>query len=581
MDTQGNEKRQLAGWKPFFRTIKKLRLPWLWILFGLSLNLVLNNLTLKIPDMTADLLSGNLTSAALMSAVTYYVLYGLMNCAAVAGQVQAQSYSVRRARMSVWKKMLGMKMEYFDEHDPSDLMSAITNDLGDAVLQFVNVIIYLFPSIYYVVMAFKRINEYHWILALSCFAIIPLKYLYAWIMGRKYQAGTAHMFEKIGVLTGFLADRINHLPLIKIYTNEEKEGVAGEEAAHKLLKANMKLVHLDNITMAASSALGILQKFIVVVVAVILLQKGEIDIAMWLAFFLFSQNLFTYIDQLFDIWLQVKYLQGSFDRTIEIMEGFDEAAEGADVFPMEGDIVFKDVTFTYPETDTPALKNVSFTISRGSSAAIVGLCGSGKTTSISMLERFYRPEKGQVCIGDVDVQNISLGDFRNHLAYVQQGASVFSGTIREVVTYGMERKVTDEEIYAAAEQTGFLEYLNVCPKGLDTEVAAEGVSMSGGQSQRLVLTRELLRGGDIILMDEPTSALDVLISIKIQNTMNTLFADKTRILITHDLRFAKDYEKILVMSGGELVGEGTHEELLQTCEMYQKMNENIEEETAV
>lgn len=581
MDTQGNEKRQLAGWKPFFRTIKKLRLPWLWILFGLSLNLVLNNLTLKIPDMTADLLSGNLTSAALMSAVTYYVLYGLMNCAAVAGQVQAQSYSVRRARMSVWKKMLGMKMEYFDEHDPSDLMSAITNDLGDAVLQFVNVIIYLFPSIYYVVMAFKRINEYHWILALSCFAIIPLKYLYAWIMGRKYQAGTAHMFEKIGVLTGFLADRINHLPLIKIYTNEEKEGVAGEEAAHKLLKANMKLVHLDNITMAASSALGILQKFIVVVVAVILLQKGEIDIAMWLAFFLFSQNLFTYIDQLFDIWLQVKYLQGSFDRTIEIMEGSDEAAEGADVFPMEGDIVFKDVTFTYPETDTPALKNVSFTIPRGSSAAIVGLCGSGKTTSISMLERFYRPEKGQVCIGDVDVQNISLGDFRNHLAYVQQGASVFSGTIREVVTYGMEHKVTDEEIYAAAEQTGFLEYLNVCPKGLDTEVAAEGVSMSGGQSQRLVLTRELLRGGDIILMDEPTSALDVRISVKIQNTMNTLFADKTRILITHDLRFAKDYEKILVMSGGELVGEGTYEELLQTCEMYQKMNENIEEETAV
>lgn len=581
MDTQGNEKRQLAGWKPFFRTIKKLRLPWLWILFGLSLNLVLNNLTLKIPDMTADLLSGNLTSAALMSAVTYYVLYGLMNCAAVAGQVQAQSYSVRRARMSVWKKMLSMKMEYFDEHDPSDLMSAITNDLGDAVLQFVNVIIYLFPSIYYVVMAFKRINEYHWILALSCFAIIPLKYLYAWIMGRKYQAGTAHMFEKIGVLTGFLADRINHLPLIKIYTNEEKEGVAGEEAAHKLLKANMKLVHLDNITMAASSALGILQKFIVVVVAVILLQKGEIDIAMWLAFFLFSQNLFTYIDQLFDIWLQVKYLQGSFDRTIEIMEGSDETAEGADVFPMEGDIVFKDVTFTYPETDTPALKNISFTIPRGSSAAIVGLCGSGKTTSISMLERFYRPEKGQVCIGDVDVQNISLGDFRNHLAYVQQGASVFSGTIREVVTYGIERKVTDEEIYAAAEQTGFLEYLNVCPKGLDTEVAAEGVSMSGGQSQRLVLTRELLRGGDIILMDEPTSALDVRISVKIQNTMNTLFADKTRILITHDLRFAKDYEKILVMSSGELVGEGTHEELLQTCEMYQKMNENIEEETAV
>lgn len=581
MDTQENEKRRLAGWKPFFRTIKNLHLPWIWIVFGLSLNLILNNLTLKIPDMTADLLSGNLTKAALMSAVMYYIIYGLMNCVAVAGQIQAQSYSVRRARMTVWKKMLGMKMEYFDEHDPSDLMSAITNDLGDAVLQFVNVIIYLFPTIYYVVMAFKRINEYHWILACSCFAIIPLKYLYAWIMGRRYQAGTAQIFEKIGMLTGFLADRINHLPLIKTYTNEEKEGKAGEDAARKLLKTNMKMVHLDNISMGANAVLGILQKFIVVVVAVMLLQKKEIDMAMWLAFFLFSQNLFTYIDQLFDIWLQVKYLQGSFDRTIEIMEGSDEASEGAASFPAEGDIVFKDVTFTYPETDTPALKNVSFTIPRGSSVAIVGLCGSGKTTSISMLERFYTPEQGQVWIGDTNVQDISLKDFRNHLAYVQQGASVFSGTIREAVTYGIDREVTDAEIMTAAEQTGFLEYLNLCPEGLSTEVAAEGVSMSGGQSQRLVLTREVLRDGDIILMDEPTSALDVRVSVKIQKTMDTVFADKTRILITHDLKFARDYDKILVMSNGVLVGEGTHETLLESCEMYQKMNETTEEETAV
>lgn len=581
MDTQGNEKRQLAGWKPFFRTIKNLRLPWIWIIFGLSLNLILNNLTLKIPDMTADLLGGNLTGAALTSAVLYYVIYGLMNCVAVAGQIQAQSYSVRRARMTVWKKMLGMKMEYFDEHDPSDLMSAITNDLGDAVLQFVNVIIYLFPTIYYVVMAFKRINEYHWILALACFAIVPLKYLYAWIMGRRYQEGTAHVFDKIGVLTGFLADRINHLPLIKTYTNEEKEGEAGQNAARKLLKANMKLVHLDNISMAASSVFDILQKFIVVVVAVVLLQKGAIDMAMWLAFFLFSQNLFTYVDQLFDIWLQIKFLQGSFDRTIEIMEGADEATDGTAGFPVDGDITFKNVTFTYPETDAPALKNVSFTIPRGSSAAIVGLCGSGKTTSISMLERFYTPQQGRVFIGDTPVQDISLGDFRSHLAYVQQGASVFSGTIRDAVTYGIDREVTDEEIYAAAEQTGFQEYLNLCPKGLATEVAAEGVSMSGGQSQRLVLTREVLRGGDIILMDEPTSALDVRVSVKIQQTMDTLFADKTRIMITHDLKFAKDYDKILVMSDGELVGEGTHETLMKTCEMYRKMNENTEEETGV
>ncbi len=152
--------------------------------------------------------------------------------------------------------------------------------------------------------------------------------------------------------------------------------------------------------------------------------------------------------------------------------------------------------------------------------------------------------------------------------------------LRDAVTYGIERTITDEEILAAAEQTGFDEYLNLCPEGLDTEIASGGESMSGGQRQRLVLTREVLRGGEIILMDEPTSALDVQVSKKIQDTMDRVFADKTRILVTHDLSFARKYDHIIVMEGGHLVGEGTHEELLATCEVYQKMNENAGEETA-
>ena len=128
------------------------------------------------------------------------------------------------------------------------------------------------------------------------------------------------------------------------------------------------------------------------------------------------------------------------------------------------------------------------------------------------------------------------------------------------------------------EKTGFAEYLSACPEGLEAELAPGGGSMSGGQSQRLVLTRELLRGGDIILMDEPTSALDVRVSAKIQATMNEVFAGKPKTLITHDLSLARQYDRILVMSGGCLVGDGTHDSLLQSCEAYRKMNEIAGEE---
>lgn len=565
------------GWKALFRTIKNLKLPWIWIIVGLSLNIYLNDLLVRLPDMTADLVSGNITGAALTKAILFYVGISVLSCLMVAGQVQAETYGTKRARKTLWQKMLGMKMEYFDKNDPSDLMSTVINDTGSAIKSFINILIYLIPDIYYVVKALLTINSYHWILTVSCFAMVPLKYLYALFMGKQFQKYTAKIYVKIGELTGFLADRINHLPLIKTYTNEEKEGKNGEEAAGKLLKANMKIVHLDNIASGLVSVMDILQKFIVVVVAVILLQKKEIDMAMWIAFFLFAQNLFPTMDNIFDIWTRIKGMHGSFHRIIEVMDGETEESVSSAEFPETGDIKFENVTFTYPGTDKPALKNISFTVPRGSCLAIVGLCGSGKTTSVSMLERFYTPDEGRILIGDTDIKDIPLTDFRKNLAYVQQGAEVFSGTLRETLTYGIGREIDDKEISEAAQRTGFSEYLDLCKDGLETEVQSGGMSMSGGQSQRLVLTRELLRGGNIIIMDEPTSALDVRVSAKVQDTMDELFADKTRILITHDLSFAKRYGRIIVMENGVMVGDGTHEELLENCDTYKKMNENAEE----
>lgn len=577
MDKTNNKKPKAESWKGLFQTIGRLHLPWVWIVVGLAISLWLNDLMLDLPNTTADLLSGDLSAGALLDAVWYYVLLGVATVAAVVGQVQAQSYSVKKARDSVWAKMLGLRMEYYDRNDPSELMSSITNDTNEAVQSFVNLLIVLIPSLYYVIAAMFRISEYHWVLFVSCFALIPLKYLYAFILGRKFQKASAHLYGTIGTLTSFLADRINHLALIKTYTNEQAEDKNGHEAAHGLYKAQMRIVNIDNITIGAVSIIDVLQKFVVVVVAVILLQKGEIDIAMWLAFFLFSQNLFPMIDQVFDCWIRVKSMQGSFQRVTDIMTEEPEHDDANGKFPAEGDVRFENVTFTYPETDEPALKNVSFTVPRGSAAAIVGMCGSGKTTSVSMLERFYTPDEGRVMIGDTDIQDISLAEFRRSLAYVQQNTELFGGTLREALTYGIERTVSDDEIAAASEKTGFDEYLKLCPDGLETEVTTGGQSMSGGQRQRLMLTRELLRGGDIILMDEPTSALDVRVSAKIQETMDSVFAGKTRILITHDLSFARRYGRIIVMSGGRLVGDGTHEQLLAECAEYRAMNESTQE----
>lgn len=572
------EKQKSTGnsWMALFRTIRDLKLPWLWIALSLVLNLTETTLLLKLPVTTSDLLAGNITGAALTEAILYYVLTGVTAVVALVVMVHAQTDSVRRTRNSVWKKMLKMPMGYFDSNDPSELMSAITNDSG-ASFDLVNIILNLIPSVYYVVGAMLTIGDYHWVLAASCFALFPIKYVCALIMGRVYQKSSILLYNRIGSLTAYLADRIAHLHLIKTYTNEEQEQRNGERVSHELLKVNMRIVHQGNVTETLMAVMDILQRFVVVIVAVLLLKQKKIDLAIWLAFFLFSQNLFPYMDQIFVLWTKIKALQGSFYRVTEVMQSEDEQSGQRPTVPENGDIRFENVTFTYPGAEEPALKNVSFTVPAGSSAAIVGLCGSGKTTTISLLERLYIPQEGRVCIGETDIRDISLAEYRQRFSYVQQGAGVFSGTLRDLLTYGITREVSDEEIFEAAKKTGFDEYLGLCKDCLNAEVAPGGASMSGGQSQRLVLTREVLRGGDIILMDEPTSALDVRVSARIQDTMDAVFAGKTRILVTHDLRFAQRYDKIFVMSEGKLVGQGTHAQLLATCPVYCAMNQNVGE----
>ena len=354
---QRNEKNSGTTWKALFSTLGKLRLPWLWVLAALVMNTVLNTLLLEIPDMTAKLLGGDLSAKAVTEAVIYYIAYGILSFVGVAVQVQAQSFGVRRSRESIWRKMLGMKMEHYDRNDASDLMSTIINDAGNAANDIVNVIVYIIPDVYYVVAALLKINRYHSVLALSCFAMLPLKYIYVLIMGKKVQTATTRSYDRIGELTSFLADRISHLPLIKTYTNEQSESEKGRQAANGLLKANMRLVRLDNISAGIAAFLDILQKFIVVVVAVILLQRKEIDIAMWLAFFLFAQNLFPTMDAVFEYWVRIKAIKGSFERASGIMNGEDEPS-GTAASPENGEVRFENVTFTYPGADAPALKNV-------------------------------------------------------------------------------------------------------------------------------------------------------------------------------------------------------------------------------
>ena len=566
------EKQERLSFKDTFKVFGMIRVPWIWIILAFIANLGYNQVLLLIPSITAELSSGDLSSGAIWRAVGFYVLsFAASHMLSVANGV-ANGIGNRNARKSIWDRMLHIRLDYYDSNNPSELMSTISNDTVTAMQYIVLIAGRFIPNIYYAVVALKTIGDYNFFLMLSIFMILPIKILYAVFFGSWNYRTQVGIYNRIGGLTGYLSERIKHLVLIKTNTNVPDELKKGEDVAKQLYGAHINAAKYALGSEGAATFITVLQNVIVVVFGVICLQRGLIDVKQWIAFFMFSGTLSGKFTLLINDWLGFKLIQGGLARTAKIMNApLEKKDKDAGVTEMPGtkDVVFENVSFAYG--DKQALRDISFTVPEKTLTAIVGLCGSGKTTTLSLAEGFYTAKDGRVMIGGVNVNDISMNTLRSSVALVHQGAGIFSGTVREALSYGVHRELTDEEIMEAAAFTGADEYIAKCENGLDTEISAEGTSMSGGQRQRLVLTRELLKKTDIMLLDEPTSALDSITSLKIKDVIRRAAGEKTVIMVTHDLSLVDIADQIIVMQEGSIVGCGTLRQLLDSCELFREM----------
>ena len=568
-------------WSEFWKLLKSMQLPWFWMLLAFLCNMFYSEVNLLLPTTTAGLLSGSTDSKVLWDAIVFYILYTTVLCADTLLRCPAQHLAVRNVRRVLWKRMLNIRMDYYDANDPSKLMSTVTNDASDAVHNLVFYIVGVIPALYYAIRALSTISTYNVWLMVSIFMLLPIKILYMFYIGKRRFKTQKGLYQQIGGLTGYLAERVRNLSLIKTYTNEPQELKNGEDAAKQLFDANMKVVKLECTISALATGIGLAQNLIVMVFGVVLLQKGEITLPQWVAFFMFSGTISNTFDTIISYWTDLKTIQGSLARASHLMNVPVETEGGTPQLPDAVDITFENVSFAYG--DKQALEDVSFTIPAGTTTAVVGLCGSGKTTLISLLERFYTPDGGCVKLGGIPVSQIHTDTLRNRFGYVQQGADIFSGTLREALTYGIREAVTDDQILEAAKCTGFDRTISLFAEGLDATVAPGGTSLSGGQRQKLVMTREFLRDADILLLDEPTSALDAVASAEIQDSIFETFAGKTKMIVTHDLSLLKKADQVVVLDGGKLVGCGIYHQLKETCpQLQQLLDANISgEERAV
>lgn len=566
-----------GSWAAFLRMVRQINLPWLVLLGAFIFEILYSQVTLMLPTTTTALMSGSMDAAALRDAVIYYVLYALVLFADFWFLGMSKNWTIRNARNKVWGEMVRIRTDYYDQHTPTALTSAITNDLEAGVGGLASLIVSVIPTLYYIVAALLIIGDFDRLLLIPIIALLPMKYIYMVVVSRWMYKAQAGIYERIGKLTGYLGERVKNLPLIKQFCTEDEELKNGQAAARNLFDANMRDVKVNCANSGIGTAINLLQHIANIMFGAVLLQQGRIEAADWVAFFLYSTTISARFGDLISTWQKLKSIQGQAARVVDIVEApkeqtEKESREAADLTVASNsapEVKFQHVSFSYGEKQ--ALKNVSFTVPAGTATAIVGLTGSGKTTMLNLLERFYVTGEGSVTLDGQDVKALSLGQLRSRYSYVQQDAGVFGGTVRQALTYGIKRSVTDEELMAAAKNAGAWDFVEKLPGGLDATIAADGASLSGGQRQRLVLAREFLRNADVLLLDEPTSALDARTAQAVEDTIFRLFRGKTILLVTHDMSLISDMDQIVVLQDGETVGQGTYDDLLDACPLFQEM----------
>lgn len=556
----------------FFFVCKHIKFSWGLIIFSLIVGSVQSVVASSVPDATASLFDGDFSPSKLWGVAQTLLISLVLGLVSYVVRVFAESKSVLAARTSIWEKMIDAKMEYYDENDPASRLSMVTVDAQTFGAGLVQLFVFIPTMVVLLIASLMQLLAYNPKLLMVLWVLIPMHIIYFISLGKYQQKLGKSYAAQIGDLTGYLAERIRNLPMIKSFAAEDTEDRNGVEAAGKLYTVSRKYnVNIGTINAAYQTLSPVASTVISVLWGAYLLRTGETDISSFLAFSMYIVSINMTFLVVATVWVFIKDFAGRANRVARLLESPTEAVGKKEKGIMDiptGDIRVENVTFRYPHFEKPAAQNVSFTIPQGKMTAIVGPSGSGKTTFIKLLERLYAPTEGAITVGGTGIQTLNLENWRRSLSYVVQDAGVFSGTLRQALCYSVDREVTEEELTQVTKTVGLYDYIQTLPDGLNTQLANWGTSLSGGQRQRIAIARAMLRDSEVYIFDEPTSALDPETATAIARIIAEGFKGKTVIVISHELNFISQAERIVVLDQGKLAGEGCHSELMASCPVY-------------
>ena len=412
-------------------------------------------------------------------------------------------------------------------------------------------------------------------LTLLGLSVVPLIWLTSFKLAQRIRAASRAKRKREGAVASVVHENLNALTLIQAFAQEERERARFRQQAQQSLEANVESSRLGGAFSRWIAVLSTIGTALVIGFGAMRALDGTLSPGDLVVFAAYLAELYKPIQSISDLSAQFMDSLVSGERVLELLEAaprIHDSPRAAAAPRFRGVVEFEDVTFGY-QADSPVVRNLSFRIEPGQSAAIVGGSGAGKSTILHLLLRFQDPQSGRVLIDGTDIRQFRLRSLREQIGVVLQESLLFRRSVRENIAYGRP-SATNEQVKAAAEAARAHEFIEQLPDGYDTVLDESGANLSGGQRQRLSLARAFLRDAPILFLDEPTSGLDTVTEAQLSETLRELARGRTTLTIAHRLATIEDADLILVLDRGELVQQGTHEELARAEGLYRELVEN-------
>ena len=472
----------------------------------------------------------------------------------------------------VYEKLQKLSMRFYHDRQTGELMSRAVNDARQMEVLFAHTLPDLMSSVLIAVLVTCVLFTINVPLAALTIIPIPLIFFSGKFFMKKMGPITQRSQRILGEINGVLQDNISGMKEIQAFSKEdvELEKIRGYDKRYR--DSMVEWMKYSTFFMPLVEFFTSMGTVIVIGVGGYLAFKGRLSSSDIVGFILYLSLYYQPISTLARLTEDVQTARAGAKRVCEIFDAVEDITDSPDAEVMEncdGSIEFKNVSFHYEE-GKPVLKNISFKAEPGKMIALVGPTGVGKTTIISLIERFYDPVEGEVCVGGKNISGLTVKSLRENISIILQDVFLFNGTVGENIAYGVA-SATREEIEKAAEIACASGFINEMPDGYDTLIGERGAKLSGGQKQRIAIARAVLRDAPILIMDEATAAVDVETEAEIQKAVSTLIGNRTVVVIAHRLSTVKRADNILVLQKGEIVESGTHNELVRAGGLYEKL----------